>query len=199
MCAVKSKLFSPELGSQETETVCPMNRWSWFYAFALVVLIASPLFSQQIPQTELITLTNARVSIPIEPGVKPLLLLVGFSHKSSKDASAWNKLFKECYETDPRIDYYEIADFQGVPSFVMKMILHGIRNSLQEPERSHFAPLYTHEQEWKKLVGFDDPDVIYVLLADKTGRVVWQIRGPANADKASELEAAIVNLHGQAK
>ena len=176
-----------------------MNRSSRFCVCALVVLIASPLFSQQIPQTELITLTNARVSIPIEPGVKPLLLLVGFSHKSSKDASAWNKLFQERYETDPRLDYYEIADFQGVPSFVMKMILHGIRRSLQEPERSHFDPFYTHEQEWKKLVGFDDPDIIYVLLADKTGRVVEQLRGPATADKAAALEAAIVNLHRQTK
>ena len=181
------------------ETIRRMNCSSRFWVCALVFLIAPPLFPQQIPPTDLITLTNARVSIPIQPGVKPLLLLVGFSHKSSKDASTWNKLYNERYETDPRLDYYEIADFQGVPSFVMKMILHGIRKSLQEPERSHFAPFYTHEQEWKKLVGFEAPDVIYVVLADKTGRVVWQIRGPATADKVTALEAAVVDLQGPPK
>jgi hypothetical protein len=168
-------------------------------AFAAFAVLAAQSLAQQIPRTELTTLTNSSVTIPVEPGVKPLLVVVGFSHKSSKDAADWNKLYKVTYETDPRLDYYEIGDFQGVPSFVMKMILHGMKRSFQEPERSHFAPFYTHEQDWKNLVRFTDPSICYVVLSDKTGHVAWQIRGPATAAKAAELEAAVANLVNHSK
>lgn len=167
------------------------------FVIALLIYSAVNLCAQQIPRTELTTLTDSHVVIPIVPPVKPLLVLVGFSHKSGEDAAAWNKVYKVRYETDPRLDYYEIADFEGVPSLVMKMILHGMRKSFQEPERSHFAPFYAHEQEWKKLVGFSDPNISYLVLADKTGRVVWQVHGPASAAKAADLEAAIAKLQAQ--
>lgn len=98
------------------------------------------------------------------------------------------------YETDPRIDYYELTDFQGVPSFVMKMILHGMRRSVKEPERSHFAPLYTNENDWEKLVDYKASNIAYLVLADPGGQVVWQTHGPAGDAKAANLEAAVTKL-----
>lgn len=164
-------------------------------ALAAVPLLHVTLsFPQQIPRTEFTTLTGASAVVPKDASVKPLLLLLTFTHKGSDDVIAWNKRFKVSYETDPRIDYYELDDFQGVPGFIMKMILHGMRRSVPEPERSHAGPFYTHEEDWKKLVSYDDPKVTYVILANGRGHVLWQTRGPANDAKASELESAIVKL-----
>jgi hypothetical protein len=157
-----------------------------------LLLVTVQSFSQQIPRTEVTTLTGTHVSLPNEAAGKPLLLLLTFSHKGSDDLAAWNKHFKVAYETDQRIDYFELSDFQGVPPFVMKMILHGMRRSVHEPERSHFAPFYRQEVDWKKLVNYDDSKITYLVLADSGGHVVWQTRGPATDEKAAELEAAIV-------
>lgn len=134
--------------------------------------------------------------MPDQAAAKPILLMVGFSHRASGDLSAWNKRFKVPYETDPRVEYFELADFQGVPGFIMKMILHGMRRSLQEPERSHFAPFYEQEKEWEKLVGYKDSAVTYVVLADGSGHVVWETHGPATDAKAAELESNIAKLSG---
>ncbi len=71
-----------------------------------------------------------------------------------------------------------VAEFQGVPSFVMTMILRGMRRAIQEPERSHFATFFSGKEEWKKLVNYSDPKSAYVVLADG----VW----PGNS-KASYL------------
>lgn len=165
-------------------------------ARCVCLALALPLssLSQQIPQMGVTTLTDQRVVLPVPGSSRPLVVLVTFSHKGSNDVAAWNKLFKARYETDPRVDYCELADFQGVPSFVMKMILHGMRRSVEEPEKSHVAPFYANEDAWKKLVGFSDPDVTYVVLADSAGRVAWQVHGPASDAKAAQLEAAIVSL-----
>ena len=64
---------------------------------------------------EVTTLTNRHVVLPVPAGSRPLLVLVTFSHKGSDDAAAWNKLVRFRYETDPRVDYCEPADFEGVP------------------------------------------------------------------------------------
>jgi hypothetical protein len=161
-------------------------------ALSALFLMTIQSFSQQIPQTDVTTLTGTHVVLPKEAKGKPLLLLLTFSHKGSDDLAAWNKRFKVSYATDPRIYYLELSDFQGVPPFVMKMILHGLRRSVHEPERSHFAPFYTQEEAWKTLVNYSDPKISYLILAEGSGHVVWQTRGPASDGKAAELEAAIV-------
>jgi hypothetical protein len=171
-----------------------MRRIVRYLAFS-ASLLAIPSFSQQIPRTEVTTLTGAHVALPQEANGKPLLLLLTFSHKGTDDLAAWNKRFKVSYAKDPRIGYFELADFQGVPPFVMKMILHGMRRSVHEPERSHLAPFVTQEDDWKKLVNYGDPKIIYLILADGSGHVIWQTHGPATDEKAVELEAAIAKQH----
>jgi hypothetical protein len=161
-------------------------------ATTLALCISCP--AQQLPKMELTTLDGVRVILPKEAGLTPLVLLLSFSHRGADDVAAWNKQFKVPYTNDQRIDFYELSDFQGVPQFVMKMILHGMRRSIKEPERSHSAPFYTQGENWKSLVTFDDPKIAYLLLADGSGHVVWQTQGPANQTKAVALEAAIVKL-----
>lgn len=174
-----------------------MIRVSGWVCLALLLPLSS--WSQQIPQMEVTTLTNQHVVLPVPGSSRPLLVLVTFSHKGGDDAAEWNKLFNDRYETDPRLDYCELADFQGVPSFVMKMILHGMRRAVHEPEKSHLAPFFSQEDGWKKLVDFGDPGVTYVVLADAGGRVVWQTHGPASDGKVGQLEAAIVSLQSRSR
>jgi len=159
-----------------------------------LLLLPLPVLSQQIPRTEFTTLTGTKGAVPREGGAKPLVILISFSHKGADDLTAWNKLFKSRYEGDPRVDYFELADFEGVPSLVMKMILHGMKRSVPEVERPHFAPFYTHDGEWKKLVSFENPQVTYVIVADSAGRVLWQTHGPASEAGVSDLENAIMKL-----
>jgi hypothetical protein len=169
--------------------------------FCLLLVLAPTVPSlsaaaQQIPHTEAKSLTNQPIVVPVSGATKPLLVIIAFSSKGGDDSQAWNKAFHMRYETDPRIDYVELADFQGVPSFIMGMILHGMRRSVQEPEKSHLAPFFSQEDAWKKVVSFKDPKVAYVVLADPPGHVVWQTTGPASDQKVAALEAAIVDLLG---
>ena len=172
-----------------------MGETSRLLVFA-IGLLSSPAscLSQQLPRTEFTTLAGTHALVPQYSGGKPVLVLITFSHKGAGDAAAWNKRFTSKYQADPRVEYWELSDFQGVPPFVMKMILHGMRRSIREPERSHFAPFFTNDDEWKKLAQFDNKKVSYLILADRTGQVVWQTRGPASNAKALELENALVKL-----
>ena len=155
---------------------------------------------QVIPQTQGTALTGAFVTFPKAGSKKPIVLVLSFSHKASGDVTAWNKHFEADY-TSGLVDYYELADFQGVPSWIMKMILHGMRRSVQEPEQSHLIPFFSGENEWKGLVGYSSPSIAYVVLADGSGRIASQTRGPASVAKAADLDAIIAKLNsvGQGK
>jgi hypothetical protein len=65
-----------------------------YLAFSALFLVAAQSFSQQIPRTDVTTLTGTHVVLPKEAKEKPLLLLLTFSHKASDDLTAWNKCFK---------------------------------------------------------------------------------------------------------
>jgi hypothetical protein len=48
-----------------------------------------------------------------EGQTKPLLLVLGFSHKSDEDFKKWADSARTPFVSDPRIDYYELADLEG--------------------------------------------------------------------------------------
>ncbi len=147
--------------------------------------------AQQVPLTHSTALDKSVVTFPQGDSGEPLLLLIGFSHKSEKQCDSWNERLKPAYLSESRVTYYELADFQGVPSFVMGLILHGLRRKIPKDEHSHFVPLYSNEAEWKKLVGYVASEDAYLLVADAGGHVLWQAHGSPTELKFSQLQTAI--------
>jgi hypothetical protein len=153
-----------------------------------------PCRAEVVPATAVTALDGSLISFPRKEGQKPLLLVLGFSHKSDKTCDTWNRRFTPAHVAEAGIEYYELADFQGVPSFVMKMILHAMRKSVPKDERSRFAPFYSDEEQWKRLTEYAAPKDAYVVLADATGRIVWNTHGAATDEKYAELQAEIAKL-----
>ena len=174
-----------------------MRRWVTVEFALFLTILVSTILAQSLPRLETKTLDEQPVVIPGEGRTKPLLLFIGFSHKSDDDFKKWADEARTPFVTDARVDYYELADLQSAPALIRKMIVHGMRGSVKEPRRAHVAPFSQHDAEWRMLVNFADPNVIYVVLADPQGNVVWQSRGPATEAKAQELESMIIKLAGE--
>ena len=160
--------------------------------FLLASLItACPGLAQSVPATTAKALDGTTIAFPTPASQKPLLLMVGFSHKSSDDFKLWNQQTLSPYLSDPRIEYYELADLQGVPSFIKGMILHGMRREIHGTEQSHFAPLTAGEEEWKKAIGYSSSVNTYIVLADASGHIVWQTHGVPDEQKIAGLKKAL--------
>ncbi len=159
---------------------------------AAALFVCLPLSrAQQIPATQAKTIDGSSVSFPDAAGGKPLLFVVGFSHQSSGPVQAWDKRLAPLYLNDPRILYYQAADFQGVPSLVMKMILHGMKKEIPANEHSRFVLIQANEDQWKSIAKFSAPNEPYILLANPAGHVVWQTHGAVSDDQFAALQAAI--------
>jgi hypothetical protein len=162
--------------------------------FIMCLCIACTCLAQDVPSTTAVALDGSTVTFPRPQSQKPLLVVVGFSHKSSEDFKRWNQRALSPYLTDPHIDYYELADLQGVPSFIRSMILHGMRREVPAAEHSHFAPLTAGEEEWKKTVGYSASNNTYLILAGPSGHVIWQTSGAPDDEKVAALKQALARV-----
>jgi hypothetical protein len=153
--------------------------------------IACHSLAQNVPSTAVKALDGSAVVFPKPQIQKPLLVLVGFSRKSSGDFERWNQRALSPYLSDPRIDYYELADLQGVPSLVRSMILHGMRREVPKAQHSHFAILTAGEDDWKKTVGFSASKDTYLILAEPSGHIIWQTSGVPDDAKVAAFKQAL--------
>jgi hypothetical protein len=158
-----------------------------------VFCLTLPLLAQTIPGTKAKALDDSEITLPKRGDSKPILLLIGFSHKSGDACGRWNKEVLSQYLTDPQVNYYQIAELQGAPEFVRPMILHSMRKDVPKEQQSRFLPIFADENQWKTLVSYSasSPDHAYLIVADSTGRVFWTTHGPPDDSKTSALKDAL--------
>ncbi len=161
----------------------------------LIALSLLPARAQTLPTTEFQTLAGGKVTLPTDAQGHTALLIVGFSHASSKPTSAWGKqLAKDCAAVGALC--YSVAVLQDVPRFIRRVVVSGIRSGTPVEKRSTFLILLHDEATWKKLCGFSDADGAYLLLVARDGRIEWKWTGPPDA---SSLATARERLRDAAK
>jgi hypothetical protein len=156
-----------------------------------LLLLATTSFAQSIPPIKGKTLADTEIVLPKPGSQQMLILVVGFSHKSSEACAPWGKrLFNEL-GSDSRVAVYQLPVLEGAPAFIRPMILRGMRKDIPADRQSHFVPILDHEADWKKLVNFSGPDDAYVLLTDSQGQVIWQTHGPVSDASCDALKSAV--------
>ena len=67
----------------------------------------------------------------------------------------------------PSVSSWRVTCRAPTPSPYAALTRHGIL-------RERFAVAAQQVDQWKAVVGFDDPDTAYVLLLDAQHRVIWR-------------------------
>jgi hypothetical protein len=169
-----------------------MRRVLLFFVFAASgFAFSTACQAQSIPPINAKALDDSHVVLPPADGKQLLILVVGFSHKSSEACGAWSKQLAADYASSPQAVYFQLAELQSAPSFVRGMILRGMHKDVAAAQQSHFVPLYDHEADWKALVHFSAADDPYVLLTSADGHVLWQTHGALSDSAYADLKAAV--------
>jgi hypothetical protein len=173
-----------------------MTKHIAYLAFATLMVLGWGLRGNAttIPPVKSKTLDDAEVILPKAGGQQPLVLLIGFSHKSAESCAPWDKRLVADFHADPRVSYYQIPVLQDAPSFVRPMILRGMRKDKPPADLAHTLPVYDHEADWKKLVGFSGADDAYVVVTDPQGHIVWHTHGAMNEPAYGQLKSAVAKL-----
>jgi hypothetical protein len=155
-----------------------------------------------LPRTEAETASGKAITLPDAIVGSVDVLLVGFTKQSSTATAAWERRLLRDYSGASVPVIYRFAVLESVPRLLRRHVKRGIEKNIPKNRQDNFVLLFKMESAWKTLVRFDEPDHAYVLLLDKTGRVLWQGHSGADLEGSRALEAwidAILPASGHAR
>lgn len=139
-------------------------------------------------------LSGREISLPGSTRGSAILMLLGFTYQSRHDVEAWAERFRHDFAADSGIRCYEIPVIGGAAHLARPFIDRGMRRGTPRELQDRVITLYGESNLWKRRVGFSAPNVAYVLLVDRAGRLAWRARGPFDDGAFRELVARIRQL-----
>jgi len=169
-------------------------RWRhrvWVAAIWFGAVRASAQAAERIPVARGTTLAGDAVTLPDALNGNAGVLVVGFSKASQGAVTAWGRRLAKDYRESQSVPYFEVAMLESAPRLLRGMIVHEMRSSVPEAERSHFLTLTEGEAAWRAVAHYGKPDDAYVLLVDGSGVVRWQMEGDATDTAYAALKLGL--------
>jgi len=147
-------------------------------AFALASGPASELVSGELlPALRGEFLTGREAVLPQAADRRVALLLLGFTYEARFPVEAWASRFREQFQSDPRVTFFEIPMIAGLAKLAKWFIDSGMRRGTPREDYEHVITVYREVDVWKQRVHYADPNAAYLILLDGTGKVVWRHAG----------------------
>ncbi len=147
-------------------------------ALSVAVAFAMPLQPGIVlPQLTGDYLTGEQASLPADCRHRIALLALGFTYDSRFPVEEWARQFRQAFGNNPRVTFYEIPMISGVARLGRFFIDRGMRKGTPPDLHRNVVTVYGDTSEWKRRVGFSEPDHAYLILIDGRGRVRWRHNG----------------------
>jgi hypothetical protein len=139
-------------------------------------------------------LTGRTADLPQAASGRVALLLLGFTYDSRFAVEAWGKRFREQFEADPRVTFYEIPMIGGMARLAKWFIDSGMRRGTPTADQENVITVYGGTDAWKQRVAFRDPNAAYPILIDQKGKVAWRYAGGFSEEPYRALSSEVSRL-----
>ncbi|KPL22008.1 MAG: hypothetical protein AMJ93_08215 [Anaerolineae bacterium SM23_84] len=141
-------------------------------------------------------LLREQVTLPEDLSGDFNVLVIAFQRWHQGMIETWVTFLRELERSLPSVRYYELPILERFNASSRTVINEGMRAGIPDPlSRERTITLYVDKATFRRALDLPDEDTIYVLLVDRTGRVVWRAEGGLTAEKGNSLVRA---LHDQA-
>ena len=167
--------------------------------FASVLLLFSVTWAhgqQMMPRVEGESFAGRKVVLPDAAKGHVAVLVLGFTKASKEPTSAWGRRIASEFGSQSGFELYQLPVLEDVPRLVRGMVVSGMKKGVKENMRDHFVPLFEHESELKKLVGYQEPGDAYLVVLDPSGQIVHQVHGSFSDAAYAQLRQELHRLLG---
>ncbi len=154
----------------------------------------------KLPSVSGSNLLRQKVELPADLRERFNLLFIAFSQWQQMEVNSWVPFARELEQTQPGFHYYELPTIQSRNVLAQKFINGGMRAGIPDPAtRERTITLYIDKPAFEQALNMPDEEHIYILLADRTGNVLWRERGEFSVEKSSSLRRLIEEIGLQAE
>ena len=161
---------------------------------AAAVPVAGLAVGETLPTLRGEFLTGSPALLPQAASGRVALLLLGFTYDSRYAVEAWTKKFRQQFEKNPRVTFYEIPMIGGMARMGKWFIDSGMRRGTPKADQENVITVYGGTDPWKKRVAFGDPKAAYLILIDQNGTVAWQYAGGFDEEPYRALSSEVSRL-----
>ena len=167
--------------------------------FAGVLLLFSVTWAHgqgMMPRLEGESFAGRKLVLPDAAKGHVAVLVFGFTKASKEPTSAWGRRIVSEFGSQSGFELYQLPVLEDVPRLIRGMVVSGIKKGVKENMRDHFVPIFEHESELKKLVGYKQPDDAYLVVLDPSGQIVDQVHGSFSDAAYARLREELHKLLG---
>jgi hypothetical protein len=142
-------------------------------------------------------LLREQVTLPEDLDGDFNVLIIAFQRWHQGMIETWIPFLRELEQTLPRVRYYELPTLERFNALSRTVINEGMRTGIPDPlSRGRTITLYVDKASFRRTLDLPDENTIYLLIVDRTGRIVWRAEGGLTDEKGNSLVHA---LHDQAQ
>lgn len=138
-------------------------------------------------------LDKTKTTLPDDFAGSLNLLVISFEREQENEADSWLPLVQQLGQANPSFHGYLLPVFSRENMLYRWWLNSSLRSSSPNESLWHWTvPLYVNKSEFRRDLQIHNEMQVVVMLADKSGKVLWRGSGPYSDDK----KAAIANLVG---
>ena len=164
-------------------------------AMASLSYAASELTAgENMPELRGEYLSGRKAILPKDASGRVALLLFGFTYQSRFPVEAWTKRFREDFEKNPQVTFYEIPMIDGMARLGKWFIDSGMRRGTPKADHENVITVYGGTELWKQRLGVKAEDSAYLVILDQMGNVAWYHAGPFEEAQYEALAVQVRKL-----
>jgi hypothetical protein len=149
---------------------------------------------ESLPELRGEYLSGRKAMLPKDASGRIALLLFGFTYQSRFAVEAWAKRFRQDFEKNPQVTFYEIPMIGGMARLGKWFIDSGMRRGTPEADHGNVITVYGGTEPWKQRLGFQVEDSAYLVVLDQKGNVAWRHAGPFEEAQYEALTTQVRKL-----
>lgn len=136
-----------------------------------------------LPPLEGTFLSGRAAHLPAESRGRVAVLLLGFRYASRAAVEPWGEALRAQFAKDTSVVVYEVPMMAGVGARLGKPFIEsGMRRGTPAALHENVLTVWHDVETWKRRLSVVDPDLAYVVVVDREGRLRWH--GSSGADRA---------------
>lgn len=144
------------------------------------------------PSVEGSNLAGQRFRLPKDFEGQLNIVLVAFEMEHQADVDTWVPLVKQVAAAAPGVRYYELPTIWRMNPVRQWIIDSGMRMGIPDPKtREATITLYLDRDAFCQALDLPHTRLIYVLLVDAQGQVLWRESGRLTEAKGASLMQAV--------
>jgi len=146
----------------------------------------------KFPELKASNLESREFNLPHDFGGERNLVLIAFQREQQEQLDTWLKEMNRFQEADPGFQYYELPTIDKLNPLMRWFIDSGMRRGIPDKNaRARTITLYIDKKPFEESLQLPTEKIVYALLVDRSGSVLWRTEGEYNQTKGESLRQAL--------